>query len=123
MIVVALGPMVLAWWGWPVAVTQYKAWQWRRAVAMAEPAEAMRLIRQAELLALVGESWDTMALDTIAELSEIGDENALPLLEEKLHAPIVDTGKFGAALYHAMSKIKDRTEAEKKLTPATPSRP
>src|SRR5262245_45570324 len=98
LIVLALGPMVLAWWGWPVAVSQYKAWQWRRAVAMAEPAEARRLIRLAELLAVVDESWDQSTLDAIGEISEIGDASALPLLEKKLHAPFVDTGKIGAAL-------------------------
>ena len=113
LIVLALGPPMVAWWAWPVAVSQYQAWQWRRAVEMAEPAEARRLIRQAELLAVVGESWDKSALDAIHELSEIGDANALPLLEKKLHAPFLDTGKFGAALGHAMSKIKDRTEAER----------
>jgi hypothetical protein len=109
LIVLALGPMVLAWYGWPVAVSQYKAWQLRTAIALGTPAEAKRLERQAELL-LLAESWDRSALDAIYELAEIGDANVLPFLEKKWNEPVDFSGKFGTGLHYALAKIKERTQ-------------
>jgi hypothetical protein len=35
LIVLALGPPVLAWFVWPAVRAQYVAWQWREAVGAA----------------------------------------------------------------------------------------
>jgi len=35
MIALALGPPVLAWWGWPLAKSQYDAWRMRKAIERA----------------------------------------------------------------------------------------
>ncbi len=36
LILLAVGPPMLAWWGWPMAKSQYDAWRWRKAVELAK---------------------------------------------------------------------------------------
>jgi hypothetical protein len=36
LILLAVGPPVLAWWAWPAAQARYDAWRWKEAVERAK---------------------------------------------------------------------------------------
>jgi hypothetical protein len=44
LILLAIGPPMLAWWGWPAIKQQYEAWQWRVAVTKAKPVSKQEML-------------------------------------------------------------------------------
>jgi hypothetical protein len=107
MIVLALGPPLLAWWGWPII---------DRIMPPLPDGELERRRVQSRLIRSMWGKCDQAASDAIYELGEIGDENAAKSLEAASKLPIFFGSKIDTAMFLSIEKIRKGNAAAKSVT-------